>query len=506
MQERIVARLTAPVIAVSAVLLSVALGTAWYARDSQRSVSMILDNHVSSVRAAQELEIDLREIHVQFDRYLITGERKHLESVPGLRERAAVALQVAERFSTTESEQALMGRVRKGYEHFFAEYDRLEQSPPLQGVYAKVLELIDTVLSREILEPAREYLRTNEGMLTDANKTNRELSRRLTIGLMGLGVCGSVGGLLAGWVIAVSFRRSLLYTDRILRDTAARLGEAAHLAAAFPQPRSSHNTLQQVTAAASAVLERLKQTERDALRAEQLAWVGQLAAGIAHEVRSPLTVIKLLVQAATDPRRKAGFRPRDLEVLEGEILRLEHIISTFLDFARPPRPAKKMVEPRALIDECLAGIEARAELQKVHIHKEVMADMPPLDADPGQIKQIIYNLLFNALDVLTAGGTIRVSVRAIQGPRREIEIVVSDDGPGLPAGLEMRIFDPFVSTKETGLGLGLSISKRIAEAHGGSISAANGTGRGAVFTVRLPCATQARPTLACQGGTSCPGS
>jgi signal transduction histidine kinase/CHASE3 domain sensor protein len=489
MQSRIVARLTAPVIAVSAFLVVVALGAAWYVRDSQRSVSVMLGGHVASVRAAQELEISLHEIHVQFDRFLITGERKHLDPVPRLRHRAEEALHGAERDATTETEQALMKRVRKGYDHFFAEYDRLEHSPPPQGVYAKVLELIDTVLTREILEPAREYLRVNEGMLAHATEANQELSQRITVGLVGLGVCGSIGGLLGGWVIAVSLRRSLLDTDRVLRHTAAQLGAAAHVAVALPGGRTPDTTLQQVTAAAAAVLQRLKQTERDALRAEQLAWVGQMAAGIAHEVRNPLTAIKVLVQAATDPKRTTGFRPRDLRVLEGEILRLEQIISTFLDFARPPQPTKKRVPPRALLTECVAGVAARAELQHVEIRCDVPQELPALDADPGQLKQVLYNVLFNALDVLSTGGTILVSARAEEGAHGPaVTIRVADTGPGLPVGLEDRIFDPFVSTKETGLGLGLSICKRIVEAHGGSISAANGPAGGAVFVVSLPSA------------------
>ncbi|MBN9121734.1 MAG: histidine kinase, partial [Planctomycetes bacterium] len=430
MQNRIVARMTAPVIAVSGFLIVVALGAAWYARASQRSVSVMMDSHVASVRAAQELEISLREIHVQFDRYLITGERRHLESVPRLRQRAAEALDESEKLATTEQEQVLMRRVKKGYRHFFEEYDRLERTPPPQGVYAKVLELIDTVLTREILEPAREYLRVNEGMLTRATEANREQSERLTLGLVGLGVCGSVGGLLGGWVIAVSLRRSLLDTDRVLRDTAAQLGEAAHVTLSLPAA-ATNTTLQQVTAAAAAVLQRLKQTERDALRAEQLAWVGQMAAGIAHEVRNPLTVIKLLVQAATDPRRAAGFRPRDLRVLEGEILRLEQIISTFLDFARPPRPAKKPVPARDLIDECLAGVAARAELQGVAVRLDAPGELPTLDADPGQLQQVFYNLMFNALDVLATGGTIRVGA-AVEGGA--VVVRIADTGPGLPAG------------------------------------------------------------------------
>jgi two-component system, NtrC family, sensor histidine kinase HydH len=335
-------------------------------------------------------------------------------------------------------------------------------------------------------------------MMTRAVATNRELSQRLTVGLIGLGVCGPIAGLLGGWAIAVSLRRSILDTDRVLRDTAAQLGEAAHVAVSPPTAQTPNATLQQVTAAASAVLTRLKQTERDALRAEQLAWVGQMAAGIAHEVRNPLTVIKLLVQAATDPRRAAGFRPGDLRVLEGEILRLEQIISAFLDFARPPRPTKKTVGARELIEECVAGVAARAELQRVEVLLDAPAELPSLQADPGQLKQVMYNLMFNALDVLSTGGAIRVSVAGGDG----LAICVSDTGPGLPPGLAERIFDPFVSTKETGLGLGLSICKRIVEAHGGSITAANSPAGGAMFVVRLPCAASAESgdrVLASQG-------
>jgi signal transduction histidine kinase len=287
----------------------------------------------------------------------------------------------------------------------------------------------------------------------------------------------------------------LLDTEKVLQDTAARLGEAAHIPPGLVPADATETTLQQVTRAAAAVLNRLKRTERDALRAEQLAWAGQMAAAIAHEVRNPLTVIKLLVQAATDPRRTTGFRPRDLRVLEGEILRLEQIISMFLDFARPPRAYKKRVEAREVLDECLAGIATRAELQGVEVRLEAPGQLPALDADPGQLKQVLYNVMFNALDVLVTGGKIRVTAAvADEGGGEVLTIRVADTGPGLPPGLGERIFDPFVSTKETGLGLGLSICRRIVTAHGGLIRAGNGPSGGAVFEIRLPCAKAAEGT------------
>lgn len=484
MPPRVVARLTAPIAVVSVLLLGLAIIAAWYVRDMQQRASGPIAASVASVTAAQELEISIREVSSQLNRYLITGNSKYLDPVPRLKQRTAEALAAAEAAAITPAEESLMRRTRQGYDHFFAQYDQAVHNPPPEGKYFKIIELTDTVLTREILEPAHEYLRLNEGVLKQASETNQQLARRLSILLIAAGFCGSVGGLLGGWVIAVSLRRSMQDTERVLQDTAARLGEAANVPTGLPPPDTSENTLQQVTRAAAAVLNRLKQTERDALRAEQLAWAGQMAAAIAHEVRNPLTVIKLLVQTATDPRRATGFRPRDLRVLEGEILRLEQILSMFLDFARPPRAYKKLVSTRELIDECLAGIGARAELQGVEVRLDAPLELPPLDADPGQLKQVIYNVMFNALDVLVTGGNLWVTVTDSDAT---LTIRIADSGPGLPPGLGDRIFDPFVSTKETGLGLGLSICRRIVQSHGGSIRAFNGPNAGAVFEITLPC-------------------
>ncbi|HJZ53729.1 MAG TPA: ATP-binding protein [Gemmataceae bacterium] len=482
MQSRLMARLTAPIAAVSLVLLTIALGAAWYIHSTQQAIARLLTNDVASVRAAQELEISIRRVQMQFDRYLITGERTHLEGVPAHRDRAFRALEAAERLAFTEPEKALMQRVRHGYEHFFAEYDKLTASPPPQGVYARIIELNDKVLMPEVLEPTREYLRLNEGMLAKSTETNQEMSRRLTFGLIGLGVCGAVGGLLGGWAIAAALRRSLAETEEALRETAAKLLRAAGVAPSAPAlPDAS--AVQQVTQSASAVLTRLKQTERDALRAEQLAWVGQMAAGIAHEVRNPLMAIKLLVQAAADSPRPDAFRSRDLEVLEEEILRLEDIISLFLDFARPARPDKKPVEARGLLESSLERVRTRAGLQGVDLRLDAPDQPITLDADPNQLRQVLYNLLYNALDALPVGGTITVTA-AGSGPLAVLR--VEDTGPGLAADIVDRIFDPFVSTKTTGLGLGLSICRRIVEAHGGTIEAGNTPGGGARFTVRLP--------------------
>jgi signal transduction histidine kinase len=224
-----------------------------------------------------------------------------------------------------------------------------------------------------------------------------------------------------------------------------------------------------------------------------------MAAGIAHEIRNPLMSIKLLVQA-TSERGAAGFRPRDLQILEEEIIRLEQIVSGFLDFARPPKMNFQQVELGDLIGRTLSGVEARAALQGVHLVWQPPAPgTATLEADPSQLKQVLFNLLFNALDAQPGGG--RIELRLLEEPQPYVHselashpgwmLEVQDAGPGIPTELGESIFEPFISSKETGLGLGLSICRRILEAHGGVIDYESSS-EGTTFRLWLPM-TQSPP-------------
>jgi signal transduction histidine kinase len=261
------------------------------------------------------------------------------------------------------------------------------------------------------------------------------------------------------------------------------------------------NVVRLISERVEAIVDRLREHERKALAAEQLAAVGQLAAGMAHELRNPLTSMKMLVQGALagsssdadgalDGWGSPGLRGRDLAVLEEEITRLEHLTQSFLDFARPPAPEKRTMDVRPLVEQTLAFVAGRVAAAAARV--ELVAPPTPVSApiDPGQFRQVLLNLLLNALDALVGGGVITIVLKC-EGDGW-LTLQVADTGSGLPAALGERIFDPFTTTKETGAGLGLPICKRIAEVHGGTITAANRPEGGAVFTLRLP-ATPAGP-------------
>ena len=223
---------------------------------------------------------------------------------------------------------------------------------------------------------------------------------------------------------------------------------------------------------------------RRTLRAERLAAVGTMAAGLAHEVRNPLNSAALQLQVLR--RRLArGELARDsldgvAALVEDEIRRLERLVSDFLLFARP-RPLER--RPTDIGDLCrgvatLLGPEAEAS--KVRIDVEVGADLQPLEVDPERIRQVLQNLMRNSLEAMPAGGVITVRAHATAS---QVEIDVADTGPGF--GEDTPIFDAFFTTKSIGTGLGLSIVHRIVTDHGGSVRVRSRPGD-TCFTIALP--------------------
>src|SRR5258708_15715681 len=162
MNTRLILRMTAPVLLTSFLLLAVGVGAAWYVHRLEKSVSEDILINVSSVRAAEELEIDVREIRTQLDHYLLTGDRKYLDAIPMFRVETDRWLTEAERWSTTEHEKELTGRARQGHERFYADLDRTVRETPADALPQKIRALIDDVLIREVLDPTHEYLDLNE--------------------------------------------------------------------------------------------------------------------------------------------------------------------------------------------------------------------------------------------------------------------------------------------------------------------------------------------------------
>jgi len=216
-----------------------------------------------------------------------------------------------------------------------------------------------------------------------------------------------------------------------------------------------------------------------------MAVVAQLATGVAHELRNPLTSIKLLVQNGREEIALRGVPDDDLDVIEHEILRMERSLQAFLEFSRPSQMAHGPVDLAALVDQVFLLVEGRAFEQSVVCVKTSAGGEPlSLDGDRDRIQQLLLNLVLNALDAMPEGGTLEVNLSPTNDGHLELRVL--DSGPGILPKILPRLFEPFVTSKETGVGIGLLISQRIAREHGGTLSGHNRSDGGACFVFRVP--------------------
>jgi signal transduction histidine kinase len=228
----------------------------------------------------------------------------------------------------------------------------------------------------------------------------------------------------------------------------------------------------------------LRKTEAQLIRSEKLAALGQLAAGIAHEIRNPLTSINILIHSLTENLPTQDSRWEDLKVIEEEILRMNEIVDQFLRFARPASPLFEKADLIPIFEETLQLLRPQIEKGKISVKKE-FEPLPLITVDREQIKQVILNLLINGIQAMPAGGELGITGR-FSKDGYWVELSIQDSGLGIPPEDMDKLFDPFFSTKEGGMGLGLSIAHRIIDQHHGKIEVESSPGKGTLFSISLP--------------------
>jgi two-component system sensor histidine kinase HydH len=243
----------------------------------------------------------------------------------------------------------------------------------------------------------------------------------------------------------------------------------------------------------SEMFERLKERDR-------LAALGEMAAGLAHEIRNPLGAIKSAAQYL-DPASVHGDEAEFLQIIVDEVDRLNHVVSTFLDYARPYRGTFAPFDLNDALQKTVKLLRAREIPPGVRVRLALSRDLARVMGDAEQIRQVILNLIFNAVQAMDGKGRLLISTRPSRagvdatlqdGTARlgVIELRIKDSGPGITPEVQKRIFIPFFTTKEKGTGLGLAICQRIIQAHGGTIEVRSRRSRGAEFIVKLPVALQ----------------
>ena len=232
-------------------------------------------------------------------------------------------------------------------------------------------------------------------------------------------------------------------------------------------------------------LEDLKKTQAQLIDSEKMASLGQLTAGVAHEINNPLTTILTTAMLLQEDLEPADPQYEELDTIAKEALRCRKIVTSLLDFARQTKPTKKECDINVLIRESVALTRKQAAFKDVNLTHELADSIPAVFLDKGQIQQSMINLILNAIEATAPGGSITV-ISKLESENKNIEIAVIDTGHGISAEDLSKIFDPFFTTKEDGNGLGLAITHGIIEQHHGTIDVASKKGEGSTFKIKLP--------------------
>jgi signal transduction histidine kinase len=297
---------------------------------------------------------------------------------------------------------------------------------------------------------------TSTSELRDAK---RELTRKvILLSVVAILIVGVVGYWIARGITKplqnlVNGTRKLADGDLDVQVPVARGDEVGTLGAAFNE-----------------MVSRLRISEERRLVAEKQAMVGRLAASVAHEIRNPLSSIKLLVQLLGE-KEVQGMNKRRVDAILGEIQRLDLIVGDFLDLGRPLELRRSLRDLHPIIEEILLIMEAQLGHHKIKVIREFDPRLPPFAVDSDRLKQVIFNLILNAMEAMPEGGRMEIRT-GITGVMVRVEIL--DSGKGVPFEDVEKAFSPFMTSKKEGMGMGLYVARSIVEAHGGTLRLVSG--------------------------------
>jgi two-component system NtrC family sensor kinase len=368
-----------------------------------------------------------------------------------------------------------------------------------KSVYEAVLERGERWVARAFVvndwyitayEPIRDINEKVTGILYVGILEQKYTDMRNNVILTFLGIT------LLGMIVA--FLISFMVAQGIVRPVAKLATAARHIAAgdfAYSTDIQSNDEIGELGKVFNFMTTSI--SERDAqikefaqlkvAEAERLAMIGQLAAGVAHEINNPLTGILLYSDMLLKSIPADSPDKKNLEKISSEALRCKNIVRGLLDFARQKKPEIKDSSVNQILEASLALVKNQTVFMNINIEKQLEPSLPLIKIDPSQIQQVFMNIILNAGEAMAGQGNLQV--RSTMSPERKyIEVTFMDTGPGIKPEHLKKIFDPFFTTKESthGVGLGLSISYRIIEDHNGRIYVTSESGKGTTFTIKLP--------------------
>ncbi len=438
-----------------------------------REVSSLVDQmrrDEEAVRQSLELAAAVREQYIHMAHTMIEGDRSHLDHYEGWHDVVVERVQDLEPLTPFHERwrvAIVAGASDAAHQRFtrqvvpaLAASDHVDPT-----VHRQIQRLTDLAAAQ-----ADDVARAVERRMAATHHLANRVTRRAFM----------VGGLCMTLVLGLS----LLSVLRLRRDVVQPLGRLAAAAAAFARGDSGARVGAVGRGEIRALAETFDRMAGDLLlrqeelrRADRLALIGQLGAGVAHELNNPIAIIRGYL-AAMDPGGDRDILREELGIVDEEAARCQRLADDFLSFARPTELSVERVDMKALVHDVVGGVKAATGTA-------VTIDVEPgtIDGDPHRLRQVLLNVVMNAAQVTDVEHA--VCVRGRTAPEA-YEVTVADRGPGVDPANRDRIFEPFFTTRGEGTGLGLAIAHGIVQAHGGEIVAVPRDGGGAIFRISIP--------------------
>ena len=313
---------------------------------------------------------------------------------------------------------------------------------------------------------------------------------------------GWVGGVIAAFLAGAFYAPHIAITwgagehDHSSMGLYASMGQYAEIIMFFgvgaltgilaDRERKRKEELQRTTEKLGEVYRELQSSFEQIKRADRLSAIGQLSAGLAHEIRNPLASIDGAAEILQENSINTAIRKETIGIIRKECARLNRLLSSLLDFARPRSPEWHSIDVQHML-ESVVQLLSHSTAKGITIRAQADGTLPKISGDPEQIRQVMLNLAINAAQAMPAGGEVQFVAR-----RQDSEVVIDviDEGEGVPEENLEKIFDPFFTTKHDGTGLGLSVVHRIVAQHHGTVSARKNLGPGMTFSLTLPASTE----------------
>jgi len=476
--------------AVGALLLGVVSSTAvllWAIR-AQKAVETILSENLGQAAAIADLKIALLELNGLVALRILDDPATATATGDIERQEARLADEFArvDRIPWEPDQRALIGPLRNAFEAYEVRrraVSALVGCGDISGARRELQHELNATHAR-LFELCERLNKANNRDIEMAIRSRQEQTQRVGVWV---GISLVLAAVLVSGLLWFSFN-AVFRPLRRMADEARRHVPEADRAGRRDELHTLGRYLDDLKADVVEARSSLAQSRSHLMDAEKLAVVGRLAAGVAHEIRSPLTALKLRLFSMQKASGAAGPSLGDFQVMSEEIARLDNIVRNFLEFSRPPEIHRRQHDISLLLDKTVEILRYRTDAGHIRIERTQPQDLPPALVDGQQMRQVFINLMNNAIDAQPNGGVLRIGIAVASRAGRPglIRVRLGDNGPGVPAAIRERIFDPFATTKTDGAGLGLWIARRIMTEHGGDLELEESTERGTTFAVWIP--------------------